>query len=109
MRYELITTARRGRYYLARVAYGLFLLVMLWAYFRDWEYTHPAGGSIQEVNGFAEQTFILFAEAALHLALPASRAGGGRDRRRTPAEDAALLARQPALEGRDHPGQAGRG
>ena len=26
LRYELITTARRGRYYLLRAVYGLFLL-----------------------------------------------------------------------------------
>ncbi|MGP0063223.1 MAG: ABC transporter permease [Isosphaeraceae bacterium] len=61
LRYELITTARRGRYYLARVIYGLSLLIMLWGEFRTWESTHPAGGNIEEVHQFAESTFIQFA------------------------------------------------
>ncbi len=65
LRYELITTSRRGRYYLARVVYGLFLLVVLWAQFQTWELNHPGGGRIEEVHRFAETTFIRFAEAQL--------------------------------------------
>jgi len=65
LRYELITTARRGRYYLVRVVYGLSLLVLLSGQFGTWELNHPGGGRIEEVHRFAEETFILFAEAGL--------------------------------------------
>jgi hypothetical protein len=61
LRYELITTARRGRYYLARVVYGLFLLVMLSGQFQTWELEHPGGGNFEEVHRFAESAFIQFA------------------------------------------------
>ncbi len=33
LRFEMITTARRGRYYAARVVYGLFLLFTVWTAF----------------------------------------------------------------------------
>jgi hypothetical protein len=69
LRYELITTARRGRYYLVRVVYGMFLLVLLWGQFGTWELNHPGGGSIEEVHRFAEETFILFADAQLFTLL----------------------------------------
>ena len=45
LRYELITTARRGRYYLARVLYGFFLLALLLDRFYFWEMNHPGGGN----------------------------------------------------------------
>jgi hypothetical protein len=61
MRYELITTARRGRYYLARVVYGLCLLFLLWGEFQTWEVGHPGGGTVAEVHRFAESAFIQFA------------------------------------------------
>ncbi len=78
LRYELITTARRGRYYLARVVYGFFLLALLVDRFAVWEANHPGGGRIDEVHRFAEETFILFGEAqlmALLCLLPALVAG----------------------------------
>ena len=37
MRYELITTARRRRYYFLRVIYCSFLLAQLWIFFTKWE------------------------------------------------------------------------
>ena len=42
VRYELITTARRGRFYIARVVYGLSLLLLLWNQFRDFD-AHASG------------------------------------------------------------------
>jgi ABC-2 type transporter len=69
LQYELITTARRGRYYLARVVYGLILLVLVWVQFQTWELDHPGGGSIEQVHQFAEETFILFADAQLFTLL----------------------------------------
>jgi ABC-type transport system involved in multi-copper enzyme maturation permease subunit len=65
LRYELITTGRRGRYYLARAVYGTVLLFLLWGQFEGWELNHPMGGSVQELHSFAESTFIVFARAQL--------------------------------------------
>jgi ABC-type transport system involved in multi-copper enzyme maturation permease subunit len=78
MRYELITTARRGRFYFARVAYGLFLLYMLWSEFREWERFYPGGGTIEQVYQFGESAFVQFAGAqglTLLLLVPALVAG----------------------------------
>ncbi len=73
LRYEMITTARRGRYYLARVVYGLILLYVLWDQQRSWEWFHAMnreffwttggtmGGSHEEIRRFAESAFIQFA------------------------------------------------
>src|SRR5579872_1093819 len=76
--YELITTARRGRYYLARAVYGLFLLLMLWGEFLNWEGMHPGGGTAEQVRQFAESAFIQFAGVqglALLCLIPALVAG----------------------------------
>src|ERR1700722_11747721 len=78
VRYELITTARRGRFYIARVAYGLCLLFMLWTRFQEFNARHPQGGTVEEVQTFAEATFISFAGAqgaALLCLIPAWVAG----------------------------------
>jgi ABC-type transport system involved in multi-copper enzyme maturation permease subunit len=78
VQYELITTARRGRFYLARVIYGLSLLFLLWNQFQFFSANHPAGGTIEQVQSFAESTFIQFAGAqgaALLLLIPALVAG----------------------------------
>ena len=78
LRYELITTARRGRYYLLRAVYGLFLLWSLAGQFHAWEQRHPRGGTIQDLYWFAESAFVQFAGAqglALLLLIPALVAG----------------------------------
>jgi ABC-type transport system involved in multi-copper enzyme maturation permease subunit len=78
VRYELITTARRGRFYLARVVYGLALLLLLWNEFRSFNTNHPGGGTIEQVQTFAEATFIQFAGAqgaAVLCLIPALIAG----------------------------------
>ena len=88
MRYELITTSRRRRYYVLRVIYGLVLLTQLWGLFRRWEAEHAFGAqrfpswarpsSLEEVQAFAEDAFIQFAGVqglALLLLIPALVAG----------------------------------
>jgi ABC-type transport system involved in multi-copper enzyme maturation permease subunit len=78
VRYELITTARRGRFYLARLVYGLALLVQLWILFADWERNHQGGGTITEIQDFAQDAFIRFAGVqglALLCVTPALVAG----------------------------------
>jgi ABC-type transport system involved in multi-copper enzyme maturation permease subunit len=89
MRYELITTSRRRRYYVLKVVYGLVLLTQLWTLFRDWEAQHQAGAwpprpawfhpsSLDEIQAFAEDAFIQFAGLqgmGLMLLIPALVAG----------------------------------
>jgi len=70
LRYEMITTARQRRYYLARVVYGVVLLYVLWDQQRTWQWFHDerrrffqlsAGGvgwSHEEIRRFAESAFI---------------------------------------------------
>ena len=60
---ELLTTSRRRRYYLVRVAYGLLLLFIIWMSYRQ---AFPGGGasetySIDRLAGFAMSTFWAFA------------------------------------------------
>jgi ABC-type transport system involved in multi-copper enzyme maturation permease subunit len=76
--YELVTTARRGRYYLARVVYGLSLLVVLAGAFAQFDAHHSDGGTAEQVREFAEAAFISFAGAqgaALLCLIPAMTAG----------------------------------
>ena len=78
MRYELITTSRRKRDYFLRVIYGLLLLNQLWMLFRVWEVQHQAGGTLDEIQAFAEDSFIRFAGVqglCLLLLIPALVAG----------------------------------
>jgi ABC-type transport system involved in multi-copper enzyme maturation permease subunit len=78
VRYELITTARRGRFYLARMVYGLALLFLLLSQFREFDASHPAGGTPEQLQTFAEGTFIQFAGAqgaAILCLIPALVAG----------------------------------
>ncbi len=80
--FELRATSRRGRYHVARVVYGLFLLYTLWAEFRSqasW-FTSWAGRAvtIHDMSGFAQATFLAFAWAqglALVALVPALVAG----------------------------------
>ncbi len=78
MRFELITTARRRRYYFVRVVYGLLLLSQLWMLFQAWEASHQMGGTIDQIQAFADDAFIQFAGAqglGLILLIPAMVAG----------------------------------
>ena len=89
MRYELITTSRRLRYYVLKVVYGLVLLAQLWTLFRDWEAQQEPGARprypawmtpsrLDEIQAFAEDAFIQFAGVqglGLLLLIPALVAG----------------------------------
>jgi ABC-type transport system involved in multi-copper enzyme maturation permease subunit len=78
LHYEIVTTARRGRFYLARVVYGLALLILLSREFGIWEQNHPTGGTPEDIHRFVEQAFLSFAAAqgiALLLLIPALVAG----------------------------------
>ena len=61
VRYELMTTARRGRLYVIRMVYGLCLLAQLAFLFARWEASHQDGGTIDEIQAFAEDAFLQFA------------------------------------------------
>jgi hypothetical protein len=101
LRYELITTARRGRYYLARVVYGTALLVLLWGQFGQWEFTHSAGATPEELHRFAESTFIAFARTqfgALLFLLPALVAGVIADEHQRQTLHYLLASRLSSLE-----------
>ena len=79
MRYELITTARRRRYYFLRVIYGLFLLASSGSLFTavGGSRIRPAG-TLTEIQAFAEDAFIQFAGVqgiGLLLLIPALVAG----------------------------------
>jgi ABC-type transport system involved in multi-copper enzyme maturation permease subunit len=70
---EMITTARRTRYYVARAVYGLILLGVLWELQRSWDWVQlvsrrygafwagGVGGTPEELRRFAESAFIQFA------------------------------------------------
>ena len=76
--FELITTARRGRYYAARVAYGLVLLFTFWTEYHYMVQWQRGFVSIKEMSLFAESAFIAFAtgQGLMLLALiPAMVAG----------------------------------
>ena len=78
LRYELITTARRRRYYFIRLIYGLILLLQLGMLFREWESKHQRGGTREDIQAFAEDAFIQFAGIqglALMVLIPALVAG----------------------------------
>ena len=82
MRYELITTSRRRRYYILRVIYGLLLLAQLWLLFSVWEVHHQSGGTREQIQKFAEDAFIQFAGLqglGLLLLIPALVAGAISD------------------------------
>lgn len=61
---ELLTIARRARYYAMRVLYGMILLFVFWMTYH--EFVESRGGrrvgySLNEMTAFATQTFALFA------------------------------------------------
>jgi ABC-type transport system involved in multi-copper enzyme maturation permease subunit len=72
LRSEMVTTARRPRYYLARVVYGLILLYFLWNQEANWVWFHTVNREIlwaqgvtmgrthEEIRRFAESWFIAF-------------------------------------------------
>jgi ABC-type transport system involved in multi-copper enzyme maturation permease subunit len=80
LRYELITSSRRGRYFLARLVYGLVLLFLLSSEYGRWEAELQISfrGSIESVRAFAETALISFGLVqgmALLCLIPALVAG----------------------------------
>src|SRR5690242_9923547 len=76
-RFELLTTARRPRYFVARTLYGLFLLFVLWQEFQSWRH-QPFLVTFESMSHFAQSTFMAFAWAqgfALIALVPALLAG----------------------------------
>jgi ABC-type transport system involved in multi-copper enzyme maturation permease subunit len=55
--FELLTTARRGRFYLARAFYALVLLIILWTVFTAWSQASPGELTISQVRWFAISVF----------------------------------------------------
>ncbi len=79
---ELVTTARRRRYYAVRVGYGLSLLAILWQNYRSligWDDSRAGGEfSSNQLAGFARETFqgLMIVQGIAVLALtPAMVAG----------------------------------
>lgn len=64
LRYELITSARRGRYFAARLVYGLILLSLLSSQYARWEAQLELHarfrGAIESVRAFAETALLSF-------------------------------------------------
>ena len=79
LRFELITTARRGRYYLARFVYGLFLLYTVWvAYVSRWNYALVNRMTPHDMAAFAQAMFSALAWLqwiAVLVVVPAMTAG----------------------------------
>jgi hypothetical protein len=86
-RFELITTARRKRYYVARFVYGLLLLLSLWAQYGDGGWSGVTTVKvdpemIDEMSRFARDMFAALARAqgvALIALIPALMAGSIAD------------------------------
>src|SRR5262245_52926762 len=82
-RFELITTARRKRYYVARFVYGLLLLFSLGVQYSSGPWSAPVQitynpDSINELSRFARQMFTTLAWAqgvALICLIPSLVAG----------------------------------
>jgi ABC-type transport system involved in multi-copper enzyme maturation permease subunit len=71
-RAELIRTARRRRYYLLRVCYGLILLFLIWEQYVGLVVVAEMRGgmpSIADVANFATQTFVAFAAVQITVIL----------------------------------------
>ena len=105
--FDLMATARRGRFYLARALYAAVLFVILWNVQLAWLSETRGELSHKLVNWFAFSAFcgIAIGQELLVLALtPALVAGVIADEKK--AQDLALPARQPVDQRRDRRGQA---
>jgi ABC-type transport system involved in multi-copper enzyme maturation permease subunit len=88
---ELLTTAKRARYYAMRAIYGLLLLFVLWITYHEFVESRGRGRSTftaAEMSAFAAQTFSLFvtAQGLTVLAITPALVGGtiaGEKQRKT--------------------------
>jgi ABC-type transport system involved in multi-copper enzyme maturation permease subunit len=83
--FELITTARRGRFYVARALYGILLLLILWAIHSLWSGEYEGELPSNLVNWFAFSGFAAIAvgqELLVLVLTPALVAGVIADEKR---------------------------
>src|SRR5437762_6382404 len=76
--FELLTTARRGRYYLARVGYALVMLLVFYELYLGWVNNVGPALSTREIGWFALSAFAALATLQMGLVLvltPALTAG----------------------------------
>src|SRR4051794_37173064 len=67
--FELLTTARRGRFYLLRSAYALILLLILWVIYSGWLAENGVELTAKQVGWFALSAFCGIAVAQMVLVL----------------------------------------
>src|SRR4051812_2828921 len=76
--FELLTTSRRGRFYLARAFYALVLLMILWSVFTSWTQANDGELTNNQVRWFAISVFFSIAigqEVLVLVLTPALVAG----------------------------------
>jgi ABC-type transport system involved in multi-copper enzyme maturation permease subunit len=99
--FERITTARRARYYVLRVVYGLFLLYALWQEYLSWQWMRPTIATIKNMSLFAQAAFLGFAGGqgfALMVLTPAMVAGVIADERQRKTLDYLLASQLSSTE-----------
>jgi ABC-type Na+ efflux pump permease subunit len=99
--FERITTARRTRYYVLRVVYGLFLLYALWQEYLSWRWMPLAAATIKNMSLFAQAAFLGFAGGqgfALLVLTPALVAGVIADERQRKTLDYLLASQLSSTE-----------
>jgi ABC-type transport system involved in multi-copper enzyme maturation permease subunit len=99
--FERITTARRARYYVLRVVYGLFLLYALWQEYLSWRWMPLAVATIKNMSLFAQAAFLGFAGGqgfALMVLTPALVAGVIADERQRKTLDYLLASQLSSTE-----------
>ncbi|MFO0889036.1 MAG: ABC transporter permease subunit [Isosphaeraceae bacterium] len=76
--FELLTTARRGRFYVMRAAYAAILLLIFWAIHTDWSARANAEATIREMSGLAIICFgsVAVAQVVVVLCLTPALAAG---------------------------------
>src|SRR5262245_10964987 len=76
--FELLTTSRRGRFYLARGFYALVLLMVLWTVYSSWSQAYDGELTNKQVQWFAISVFFSIAigqEVLVLVLTPALVAG----------------------------------
>ena len=99
--FERITTARRARYFVMRVIYGLFLLYALAQEYASWSSYAPTVATIKNMAQFAESAFLAFGWGqglALLFLTPALVAGVIADERQRKTLDYLLASQLSSAE-----------
>ena len=108
---ELLTSARRTRYFFIRAMYATVLLVALGLVYQSWSWTYSLRGGKNNIHAMAELSaafFGCFAVAAT-AGRCVARAGHGRrnNRHRARTPDHRVSLRQQLEQRRNRPGKAG--